>query len=129
MVGHILHSSILVPYHGWRISHRTHHQNHGHVENDESWVPLTEKTYKTLNTVIKILRFKIPFPLFLYPLYLWTRHPRKSRSHFHPYSDMFSPNERPYIVISTLCWALMVANLIYLSTIVGPTMLLAFHTM
>ncbi|KAG2394906.1 Omega-3 fatty acid desaturase [Vigna angularis] len=38
-VGHILHSLILVPYNGWRISHRTHHQNHGHVENDESWVP------------------------------------------------------------------------------------------
>lgn len=95
-MGHILHSSILVPYHGWyapdkkffyglytiqcvlafnicfiafvffgnlhnskfevwscwwpnalifglifrRISHRTHHQNHGHVENDESWHPV-----------------------------------------------------------------------------------------
>ncbi|GFP80599.1 omega-3 fatty acid desaturase endoplasmic reticulum [Phtheirospermum japonicum] len=39
VVGHLLHSAILVPYHGWRISHRTHHQNHGHVENDESWVP------------------------------------------------------------------------------------------
>lgn len=23
-----------------RISHRTHHQNHGHVENDESWHPV-----------------------------------------------------------------------------------------
>ncbi|KAL6275647.1 hypothetical protein ACE6H2_019248 [Prunus campanulata] len=39
-VGHILHSAILVPFHGWRISHKTHHQNHGHVENDESWVPI-----------------------------------------------------------------------------------------
>ncbi|GKV03613.1 hypothetical protein SLEP1_g15888 [Rubroshorea leprosula] len=39
IVGQILHSSILVPYHGWRISHMTHHQNHGHVEKDESWVP------------------------------------------------------------------------------------------
>ena len=25
-----------------RISHRTHHQNHGHVENDESWHPVSE---------------------------------------------------------------------------------------
>nr|DAD28036.1 TPA_asm: hypothetical protein HUJ06_029504 [Nelumbo nucifera] len=41
VVGHLLHSSILVPYHGWRISHRTHHQNHGHVENDESWHPVS----------------------------------------------------------------------------------------
>ena len=40
-VGNIVHSSIMVPYHGWRISHRTHHANHGHVENDESWHPTT----------------------------------------------------------------------------------------
>lgn len=30
---------------GWRISHRTHHGNHGHVENDESWYPMTESQY------------------------------------------------------------------------------------
>jgi fatty acid desaturase len=40
VVGHLLHSFILVPYHGWRISHRTHHQNHGHIEKDESWHPV-----------------------------------------------------------------------------------------
>lgn len=108
-----------------RISHRTHHQNHGHVENDESWVPvmafsfyifslhfewlrlffrneknnnnndnvvifskvelltlsllfnvvilllqLPEKVYKKLDYSTKFLRFKIPFPMFAYPLYL-----------------------------------------------------------
>ena len=45
LVGNIVHSSILVPYHGWRISHRTHHSNHGHVENDESWHPVTKSIY------------------------------------------------------------------------------------
>lgn len=45
LVGNIAHSSILVPYHGWRISHRTHHQNHGHVENDESWHPVSKHLY------------------------------------------------------------------------------------
>ena len=45
LVGNITHSSILVPYHGWRISHRTHHQNHGHVENDESWHPIPKRIY------------------------------------------------------------------------------------
>ncbi|KAJ0792219.1 putative fatty acid desaturase domain-containing protein [Helianthus annuus] len=78
IVGHILHSLILVPYHGWRISHRTHHQNHGHVENDESWVPLTEKNYKTLDAPTKLLRFKVPFPLFAYPLYLVFKHSNAS---------------------------------------------------
>ncbi|GFP97650.1 omega-3 fatty acid desaturase chloroplastic [Phtheirospermum japonicum] len=70
VVGHILHSSILVPYHGWRISHRTHHQNHGHVENDESWHPLPEKIYKSLDNVTKKLRFTLPFPMLAYPIYL-----------------------------------------------------------
>ena len=40
LVGNIVHAAILVPYHGWRISHRTHHAHHGHVENDESWTPV-----------------------------------------------------------------------------------------
>ena len=47
-IGNVVHSSILVPYHGWRISHRTHHANHGHVENDESWYPTTEKLYDNM---------------------------------------------------------------------------------
>lgn len=48
VVGNITHSSILVPYHGWRISHRTHHANHGHVENDESWYPTSKSTYDNM---------------------------------------------------------------------------------
>ena len=48
LIGNITHASILVPYHGWRISHRTHHANHGHVENDESWYPTTNKLYDTM---------------------------------------------------------------------------------
>lgn len=46
LIGNIVHSTILVPYHGWRISHRKHHTNHGHVENDESWHPMTKSLYK-----------------------------------------------------------------------------------
>ncbi len=47
-VGHALHSFILVPYHGWRLSHKKHHGNHGHVENDESWTPLTKSQWDVL---------------------------------------------------------------------------------
>jgi fatty acid desaturase len=46
LIGNIVHSSILVPYHGWRISHRKHHTNHGHVENDESWHPMNKSLYE-----------------------------------------------------------------------------------
>ncbi|KAK2653918.1 hypothetical protein Ddye_013774 [Dipteronia dyeriana] len=70
IVDHILHSSILVPYNGWRISHRTHHQNHVNVENDESWVPLPEMIYNKLDPNTKKFRFTVPFPVIAYPLYL-----------------------------------------------------------
>ncbi|CAI0392475.1 unnamed protein product [Linum tenue] len=102
VVGHILHSSILVPYHGWRISHKTHHQNHGNVEKDESWVPLPEKVYKELDTSTKFMRFTIPLPMFAYPVYLWTRSPGKKGSHFNPYSDLFAPHERQAIFVAWL---------------------------
>ncbi|KAF4369217.1 acyl-lipid omega-3 desaturase (cytochrome b5), endoplasmic reticulum [Cannabis sativa] len=126
-VGHILHSAILVPYNGWRISHRTHHQNHGHVENDESWVPLTEKMYKQLDEKTKRLRFKVPFPLFAYPFYLWNRSPGKEGSHFNPYSKLFTPSERNQIITSTVCWSTMAALLVCLSFIVGPVQVLMLY--
>lgn len=47
-MGHLLHSFILVPYHGWRLSHKKHHGNHGHIDNDESWHPLTESQWEQL---------------------------------------------------------------------------------
>ncbi|KAF5446713.1 hypothetical protein F2P56_032317 [Juglans regia] len=126
-MGHLLHSAILVPYNGWRISHRTHHQNHGNVENDESWVPLTEKLYKSLDQSTRKLRFTVPFPLFAYPFYLWSRSPGKEGSHFNPYSNLFAPNERKDVITSTLCWSLMAALLIYLSFAVGPIQMLKLY--
>ncbi|PSR95055.1 Omega-3 fatty acid desaturase [Actinidia chinensis var. chinensis] len=127
VVGHLLHSFILVPYHGWRISHRTHHQNHGHVENDESWVPLSEKLYKTLRVSTKFLRFKVPFPLFAYPFYLWSRTPGKKGSHFNPNSNLFLPGERRYVLTSTVCWCVMIALLLCASIVLGPVQLLKIY--
>ncbi|XP_073159392.1 omega-3 fatty acid desaturase, chloroplastic-like [Henckelia pumila] len=127
VVGHLLHSSILVPYHGWRISHRTHHQNHGHVENDESWHPLTEKTYNNLDIITKKLRFILPFPMLAYPIYLWSRSPGKTGSHFDPNSDLFVPNERKDVITSTLSWTAMVGLLVGLSFIMGPVQLLKLY--
>ena len=60
LVGNIVHSSILVPYHGWRISHRTHHSNHGHVENDESWHPVTKSIYEKMVRSTALLKTQIP---------------------------------------------------------------------
>ncbi|XWS67251.1 hypothetical protein CRYUN_Cryun05aG0271300 [Craigia yunnanensis] len=127
VVGHLLHSSILVPYHGWRISHRTHHQNHGHVENDESWHPLSEKIYRSLDIVTRTLRFMLPFPMLAYPFYLWNRSPGKTGSHFDPNSDLFVPSERKDVITSTLCWTAMAAVLVGLGFTMGPMQLLKLY--
>ncbi|KAM7526491.1 hypothetical protein LguiA_016393 [Lonicera macranthoides] len=127
VVGHILHSSILVPYHGWRISHRTHHQNHGHVEKDESWHPLPEKIFRKLDNMTRTLRFTLPFPMLAYPFYLWQRSPGKTGSHFNPNSDLFVPNEKKDVITSTACWTAMAALLVGLSFVVGPIQMLKLY--
>ncbi|KAJ9545256.1 hypothetical protein OSB04_024963 [Centaurea solstitialis] len=127
VVGHFLHSSILVPYHGWRISHRTHHQNHGHVENDESWHPLSEKTFKSLDWMTRTLRFTLPFPMLAYPFYLLNRSPGKSGSHFHPNSDLFAAVEKKDVITSTICWTAMAAMLVGLNFLVGPMQMLKLY--
>ncbi|KAJ6803707.1 omega-3 fatty acid desaturase, chloroplastic-like [Iris pallida] len=127
IVGHFLHSFILVPYHGWRISHRKHHQNHGHVENDESWHPLTEKTYKSLEFFTWKMRFTVPFPIFAFPVYLWKRSPGKRGSHFHPESDLFLPHEKGEVITSTACWFAMLALLLVSACVVGPVRVLKLY--
>lgn len=127
VVGHILHSSILVPYHGWRISHRTHHANHGHVEKDESWHPWPETLYRSVPNSTRMLRYTAPFPLFAYPFYLAWREPGKKGSHFHPESDLFTSTEKLDVVTSTICWCAMVALLATLCFIFGPTPVLKLY--
>ena len=39
LVGHVLHTALLVPFHPWRISHANHHANTNCMENDEVFVP------------------------------------------------------------------------------------------
>jgi omega-3 fatty acid desaturase (delta-15 desaturase) len=114
LVGHVVHSFILVPYHGWRISHRTHHANHGHVEKDESWYPMTESFYYSNNIIDFLTRFgrsQFPLPLFSYPAYLWVRSPGKTGTHYLPTSDLFDRSEWSLVTISTACWLAMVAIL------------------
>lgn len=99
-VGNIVHASIMVPYHGWRVSHRKHHGNHGHVENDESWYPTTKSVYDKMDGVGRTGRLRFPWPLFAYPFYLFNRSPGKQGSHFDPACDLFVPSERNMVLTS-----------------------------
>lgn len=112
-VGNIVHSSILVPYHGWRMSHRWHHAHHGHVEDDESWHPHSqekyEQTYKD-NIIFKAARYIPPFNLLIYPIYLL------NPNHYNPNTDMrgVKEDEKHLITESNMflgAWLLLLAGL------------------
>lgn len=108
-IGHLCHTPILVPYHGWRISHRTHHANTGNVDTDESWYPLSADAYEQLPWAQKLVRFNLL--LLAYPIYLFKRSPGRKGSHFNPNSPLFRPSERQAVLTSSVLWGLMVAAL------------------
>ncbi len=111
LIGHLSHTPILVPFHGWRITHRTHHNNTGNIDTDESWYPVTETKYNQMVWWEKLLRFGITL-LFAYPLYLFKRSPgREAASHFNPSSPLFRPSEKWDVITSTVWWTSMVVLL------------------
>lgn len=57
----------------------------------------------------------------------WFRSPGKKGSHFNPYSDLFLPDERKYVVTSTICWTLMVGLIYYLSKLIGSVEMLKIY--
>ena len=110
VIGHLSHTPILVPYHGWRISHRTHHANTGNIDTDESWYPVTESKYNRMPWYEKLVRFQIH--LLAFPIYLFRRSPdRPGGSHFAPSSPLFKPSEKWGILASTACLVSMLGAL------------------
>ena len=45
LTGWVLHSSLLVPYFSWKLSHGKHHKATGHMERDMVFVPKTRDTF------------------------------------------------------------------------------------
>ncbi|MBE9037489.1 fatty acid desaturase [aff. Roholtiella sp. LEGE 12411] len=125
LIGHLSHTPILVPYHGWRISHRTHHKNTGNIDNDESWYPVTESQYKEMPLVQKIGRY-YAF-LLAYPVYLFKRSPNKEGSHFLPSSSLFKPSEKWDVITSTVLCTCMVGLLAFLTYQWGLMWLLKYY--
>jgi omega-3 fatty acid desaturase (delta-15 desaturase) len=125
LVGHLAHTPILVPFHGWRISHRTHHANTGNIDTDESWYPVAESTYREMPWIQKVIRFY--GLLFAYPFYLFFRSSGRSGSHFLPSSDLFRPSERGDVLVSSLCWLAMVVGLVGLGVSQGLVFLVQYY--
>ncbi|KAL4458696.1 hypothetical protein ABPG75_013561 [Micractinium tetrahymenae] len=128
-VGNIVHSSIMVPYHGWRISHRTHHANHGNVDTDESWYPTSKSNYDQMDKWGKLGRLLFPFPLFAYPFYLFNRSPGREGSHFDPKSPLFTDNEGPMIETSNKFQCAWLGFLAGCTVALGPLAMLNLYVL
>ena len=109
-VGLLLHSALLVPYHGWRVSHSNHHGNTNCMQHDEVYIPPTREGAKgglvqsTLGNALQLLGLSI----FGWPIYLITNisGPAKYRDavhdHFSPASALFTPRDFWMIIISDI---------------------------
>ncbi|KAI5785221.1 fatty acid desaturase-domain-containing protein [Pyronema domesticum] len=50
IVGWVLHSSLLVPFFSWQLSHAKHHKSTGNIEKDMAYVPKTRQEYARRKT-------------------------------------------------------------------------------
>lgn len=125
LVGHLSHIPLLVPYHGWRISHRTHHANTGNIEKDESWYPVTQTDYEQMPWYQKLFRFYLP--LLAYPIYLFKRSPARQGSHFSPNSPLFRASEKRDVLTSSVLWVMMVSFLGWLTYQFGWLFLVKYY--
>ena len=127
LVGHLCHTPILVPYHGWRISHRTHHANTGNIDKDESWYPISQDEYDGMHWAVKFVRFRAM--LLAYPIYLFVRSHNRDGSHFLPSSPIFHPSEKKDVLTSTLCCLAMITGLAAAALWISPLFVLKFYIM
>lgn len=113
-VGLMAHSFLLVPFHGFRASHRIHHTFHAHPEKDESWKPLPQGRDGLLNAIGTVFRTKLPFSLLSFPVYLWF-----PVSHFDPRSRFFDSTDKRLVLTSNACLFMFSCVLCHAMTMLG----------
>eukprot|EP01127_Copromyxa_protea_P003548 TRINITY_DN13358_c0_g1_i1.p1 TRINITY_DN13358_c0_g1~~TRINITY_DN13358_c0_g1_i1.p1 ORF type:complete len:364 (-),score=51.68 TRINITY_DN13358_c0_g1_i1:57-1148(-) len=106
LCGHIAHSILLVPFNGWKISHRLHHTHHNHVSKDHGWKPASEETVKNMDWFTHLVRHSL-LSMFLYYWYLLATpfgdSTFLSGNHYNPTSRLFAPSHFVEATVSTTC--------------------------
>lgn len=107
-VGTILHSALLVPYHGWRITHGNHHKHTNHLTKDTVFVPTMKSSVVELAqeapayTLLYMIRmFLIGFPAHILTNATGQNHSRRA-NHFEPSSPLFEPEDAQDIIASDM---------------------------
>lgn len=134
IVGWILHSALLVPYHSWRISHGKHHKATGNLQRDMVFVPKTKEEFMASRNIagniaemtedapIVTLSSMLLQQLFGWIMYLFTnatgqKYPNRSKwvvNHFLPSSPLFDKKDAMDVIISDI-GILITCSLLYMS--------------
>lgn len=127
IVGFILHSALLVPYHSWRISHAKHHRATGDADRDEVFVPKRASQMIPPNTATSdedttpsgwtlypfqeppawmlsleaVIMFLLGWPAYLF-FNVGGRDYGTRANHFEPKSPIFRPNQSHLIFLSNI---------------------------
>lgn len=118
-VGHLTHTLVLVPYHGWRLSHARHHRHVADADRDEGWHPLTDREVAALPPLARWLRFQLP--LLTFPFYLVRGTPRRGGSHFDPgAAELFAASQRYAVRRSAIACAAAGGLLLAAAVALGP---------
>jgi omega-3 fatty acid desaturase (delta-15 desaturase) len=125
LVGHLTNALVLVPYHSWRLSHRIHHANAGHVARDEGWYPPTESELREMPRWNRWIRLHAVPAVF--PLYLLRRSYGRAGSHYHPASSLFDDADRSAVRLSLMVCGAMVLVLARVGAIGGPGLLVDLY--
>jgi omega-6 fatty acid desaturase (delta-12 desaturase) len=142
-VGFVLHTSLLVPYHPWRISHAKHHASTGHIDEDQVFVPFKqtpenpkvaaysawEEAWDT--APIRPLYNVLGMLIVGWPGYLsfnasgqnYGRH----TSHFHTTSPIFKPEQSRQVVASDIGLVVVFAILGYFTYTCGFKQVMAYY--
>jgi len=122
IVGLVLHSILLVPYHSWRISHGKHHRSTGDITRDEAFVPARLSKIRANNmeenksivraTVEMVLMFLVGWYVYL-SFHVTGRDYGKHTDHYNPKSPLFSVRDYWSVVISDIAILIVLATLAY----------------
>lgn len=146
VLGWAIHSSLLVPFFSWKITHARHHRYTGHITKDAVFVPETEDEIKardpsaldrlldlaeetSIVTILKLVQHQLT-GWQIYLLFNLTAgkeslpngekpEVRKDMSHFTMTSRIFLPSQKHLVLISDLGLACTLSGLWYAAQYLG----------
>lgn len=156
IMGLIMHSFLLVPFHSWKISHSAHHKSTGNIEKDTAFVPHTRESWVKKRFGPKAEPENIEFshltedaPLvtlwhcfvhqfFGWPGYLFANltgqtydngFPQISHFYFGKDSCLYKPDQLPLIVLSDIGIAAMIGLLFLGGQLIGSWNMVLYYVL